>query len=123
MQTLGTYTNSSESRSASSLHTGAVRTERTRDRSYGVIMSAVEDPSLPPRYLVEHFRKVYEKAHQREPMVRYMGNHWYYVNGETVHRTTLIEEIQRLQHLIQRQNIVKTDQNLLKRLIAKLKSL
>jgi len=103
---------------------GMIRPERqSAARSYGVIMSAVEDPSLPPRYLVEHFRKVYEKAHQREPMVRYMGNHWYYVNGETVHRTTLVEEIQRLQHLVQRQNIVKTDQNLLKRLIAKLKSL
>jgi len=91
--------------------------------SNGVMMLAVEDPTLPPRYLVEHFRKVYAKAHQREPMVRYMGNHWYYVNGETVHRTTLVEEIQRLQHVIQRQNIVKTDQNLLKKLIAKLKSL
>lgn len=90
-------------------------------------MAVAQDPTLPPRYLVEHFRKAYQGVHQREPMVRYMGNHWYYVNGETVHRTTLIEEISRLRDLSQRQVIVKAkaeqNHNILQKLIAKLKSM
>ncbi|MDX2160890.1 MAG: hypothetical protein SF162_06150 [bacterium] len=86
-------------------------------------MVAVEDPSLPPRYIVEHFRKAYHGLHRREPMVRYMGNHWFYVNGETVHRATLIEEIARLRELAQRQTLIKKDQSVIQKLISKLRSM
>jgi len=57
------------------------------------MMMVADDPTLPPRYIVEHFRKAYHGVHKRDPMVRYMGNHWYYVNGETVHRGTLGEDM------------------------------
>ena len=86
-------------------------------------MLAVEDPTLPPRYLVEHFRKVYAKAHQREPMVRYMGNHWYYVNGETVHRLTLLEEVERLRAMPPKQPFRRTDRSIVQRLIDRLRAL
>jgi hypothetical protein len=86
-------------------------------------MMVADDPTLPPRYIVEHFRKAYANVHKRDPMVRYMGNHWYYVNGETVHRGTLIEEIARLRELAQRQTLIKGDRSLIQKLIAKLRNM
>ena len=83
-----------------------------------------DDPTLPPRYVVENYRRAYTVINGREPFVRYMGNHWYNVNGETVHRSTLMEEIARLRNLSQRQTITtKTDKSVIHRLIARLRSL
>lgn len=83
-----------------------------------------DDPTLPPRYVVENYRRAYATINGRDPFVRYMGNHWYQVNGETVHRSTLMEEIARLRTLSQRQNIkANTDKSVIQRLIAKLRSL
>ena len=82
-----------------------------------------DDPSLPPRYVVDNYRRVYETAHGRQPAVRYMGNHWYSVNGETVHRITLMEEINRLSMLSQKQRLVGADKSIIQRLIARLRSL
>ena len=87
-------------------------------------MMVADDPTLPPRYVVENYRRAYTVINGREPFVRYMGNHWYNVNGETVHRSTLMEEIARLRNLSQRQTITtKTDKNVIHRLIARLRSL
>jgi hypothetical protein len=83
-----------------------------------------DDPTLPPRYIVEHYRKAYSNLYRRDPMVRYMGNHWYYVNGETVHRKTLLDEISRLRDLSQRQTLrLNGDKTLIQRIIAKLRNL
>ncbi len=65
-----------------------------------------DDPSLPPRYVVDNYRRAYSLANGRDPSVRYMGNHWYNVNGETVHRTTLTQEIARLRSMSQRTQMV-----------------
>ncbi len=86
-------------------------------------MVVVDDPTLPPRYVVENYRRAYSVVNGRDPFVRYMGNHWYHVNGETVHRSTLIDEIARLRTLSQRQLIGKADASIIKRLIARLRSL
>ena len=87
-------------------------------------MVVVDDPTLPPRYVVENYRRAYSAVNARDPFVRYMGNHWYHVNGETVHRSTLIEEIARLRNQSQRQIIgAKTETSVIKRLIARLRSL
>ena len=82
-----------------------------------------DDPTLPPRYVVENYRRAYQVVNGREPFVRYMGNHWYNVNGETVHRSTLMEEIARLRNQSQRQHMVKADKSVIQRLIARLRSL
>ena len=84
----------------------------------------VDDPTLPPRYVVENYRRAYAVVNGREPFVRYMGNHWYNVNGETVHRSTLMEEIARLRNQSQRRiNVGKTEKSVIQRLIARLRSL
>lgn len=86
--------------------------------------TVADDPTLPPRYVVENYRRAYTTINGREPFVRYMGNHWYNVNGETVHRTTLMEEIARLRTQSQRSlNIAKAEKSVIQRLIARLRSL
>ena len=83
-----------------------------------------DDPTLTPRYVVENYRRAYTSINGREPFVRYMGNHWYDVNGETVHRSTLMEEIARLRMMSQRQNMKSNaDKSVIQRLIARLRSL
>ena len=82
-----------------------------------------DDPTLPPRYVVENYRRAYNMINGREPTVRYMGNHWYNVNGETVHRSTLMEEIARLRNMSQRQTLVRTDKSVIQRLISRLRNL
>ena len=86
--------------------------------------TVADDPTLPPRYVVENYRRAYTTINGREPFVRYMGNHWYNVNGETVHRTTLMQEIARLRNQSQRSiNIAKAEKSVIQRLIARLRSL
>ena len=83
-----------------------------------------DDPTLPPRYVCENYRRAYKGVNGREPTVRYMGNHWYNVNGEIVYRSTLMEEISRLRKLAQRQNVrALADKSVIQRLIARLRSL
>ena len=83
----------------------------------------VDDPTLPPRYVVENYRRAYAVVNGREPFVRYMGNHWYYVNGETVHRLTLMEEIGRLRAMPSKQPFRRTERSIVQRLIDRLRSL
>lgn len=87
------------------------------------MVALADDPTLPPRYVVDTYRRVYQSAHGREPAVRYMGNHWYSVNGETVHRITLMEEIARLRDLSQKQHLVRPDKSLIQRLISRLRAM
>jgi hypothetical protein len=86
-------------------------------------MIAVDDPTLPPRYVMDSYKRAYLKVHGREPMARYMGNHWYYINGETVHRLTLMNEISRLHEMQQAPPPIKTDKSVIQKLIARLRSL
>jgi hypothetical protein len=86
-------------------------------------MVVVDDPTLPPRYVVDNYRRAYRSVHGREPAVRYMGNHWYFVNGETVHRLTLIDEIARLRDLSQKTHLGRADKSIIQRLINRLRSL
>jgi hypothetical protein len=84
-------------------------------------MLAYDDPTTPPRYIVEDYRQAYTRVHNREPQCRYMGNHWYHVNGETVHRAMLTDEILRLRGLAQQSSVSKTDKSVIQRLIARLR--
>ncbi|KXK23282.1 MAG: hypothetical protein UZ15_CFX003000658 [Chloroflexi bacterium OLB15] len=86
-------------------------------------LTAVNDPTLPPRYVMDNYKRAYYNVHGREPAVRYMGNHWYHVNGETVHRLTLIEEITRLHEIGQVHKPVRPEKSVIQRLIARLRSL
>jgi hypothetical protein len=85
------------------------------------MQTTYDDPTIPPRYIVEGYRKAYARVHRREPQCRYIGNHWYNVNGETVHRATLTDEIARLRTLDQRSG--RADRSVIQRLIDKLRGM
>jgi len=59
-----------------------------------------DDRTLTPRIILDTFADLYERVHGRKPSVRYMGNHWYSIDGETVHRDMLFREIERLNDLV-----------------------
>ncbi len=85
--------------------------------------AVIDDPHLPPRYVVENYRKAFLVLNGCEPNVRYMGNQWYSVNGETVHRSTIMEEIGRLRTLAQAQSLQRANKGIIQKLIARLKAL
>lgn len=85
-----------------------------------------ETTTLPPRFVVDSFREAYGRVHGREPSVRYMGNHWYSVNGETVHRATLMQEIMRLREYAAPRPVAappRADKGMINRLISRLRGL
>jgi hypothetical protein len=59
-----------------------------------------DDRTLTPRLILDQFIELHERVYGRQPSVRYMGNHWYSIDGETVHRATIFAEIERLSELI-----------------------
>ena len=87
------------------------------------MLTTYDDPTIPPRYIVEGYRKAYARIHRRDPQCRYLGNHWYSVNGETVHRATLTGEITRLRSMEQRAGGGSGDRSVIQRLIDKLRGM
>lgn len=85
-------------------------------------VSATDTTTLTPQHIVEQFSRLYRSVHKHEAYVRYLGNGWYHVNGEVVHRVTLFLEMGRLHEIEQSQRkAAKT--SIVNRLIAKLRNL
>ena len=63
------------------------------------MMTREESASIPPQTIIDHFRRAFVCIYGRDPAVRYMGNHWYVVDGETVHRKTLMIETHQLEEM------------------------
>jgi hypothetical protein len=80
-------------------------------------------PTVTPKLIIEAYQRAYKQVHGRTLQVRHQFGEWYYVNGETVHRLTLLQEIARLRSLAQKQRLAKADKKLVQRLIARLRSL
>jgi hypothetical protein len=86
------------------------------------------DENTPSRHLVDFYRQSFTRIHHRPPYCRYLGNKWFDVNGEMVHRSMLIEEIERLCDLYEStpeylRNVHTTDKSVITRLIARLRRL
>jgi hypothetical protein len=117
---------------ASSPYSTSARYRQNGARATGTheMVQAGDDPTLPPRYVVDSFCQVYQAVYFRQPTVRYMGNHWYNVDGETVHRAALMREIARLKELAAPppepkpvSGYSRPDVGLIQRLINRLKNL
>lgn len=91
------------------------------------MVTTTVEVNTSPRYVIESFCQVYRDVNNgREACVRYMGNQWYYVNGETVHRAMLMDETERLRSLMPPPPPIKRtpqDRSMIQRLIARLKGL
>ncbi len=82
-----------------------------------------DDPTITPALVLDSYQRAYKHVHGRYPACRHQFGEWYYVNGETVHRRTLLTEITRLRSIAQKQRLAITDRTVLQRLIAKLRGM
>jgi hypothetical protein len=86
-------------------------------------------PSAKHTQIIEAYCDAFTRVHQREPLVRYMGNHWYSVNNETVHQSTLLNEISHLRELAahqaqeKKQVLLRAEKSVIQRLISRLRGL
>lgn len=81
------------------------------------------DVTLTPHHIVEGYWHVYKLVYGQHPKVRYVGNQWYEVNNELVHRTDLMTETARLHILAREKQRQRTDKSMVSRLIARLRGL
>lgn len=88
-------------------------------------MAAYSDPTLTPQSIVESYGRAYQKVYGRVPRVRHVSGQWYCVGDETVHRLTLLTEIQRLSEEAKQLNpfVHTPNRSVINRLIARLRSL
>lgn len=70
--------------------------------------------TLPTDEIIEGYGKIFTSVYGQEPRINFLGNQWYQVNGEPVHRTVMLREIERLHdlwtHMRETQEIEQTQQ-------------
>lgn len=83
-----------------------------------------KDETLTPEMIVNSYERAYLKVYGRAARIRHIGGQWYYINGETVHRVTLLSEIVRLTDLARQQSVyAKPTRSMVQRLIARLRGI
>ncbi|MAS37028.1 MAG: hypothetical protein CL610_23715 [Anaerolineaceae bacterium] len=83
-----------------------------------------KDKTLTPELIINGYERAYRKVYGRDPRIRHIGGQWYYINGETVHRMTLMSEIVRLNDLAKQQSpYAKPTRSMVQRLIARLRGI
>jgi hypothetical protein len=85
--------------------------------------ATLEESALPPREVIENYRRAFKSVNGKEPHVRYAGNYWFFVNNEAVHQAMLVREIARLRDLAQKQTLLSADRSVIHRLIARLRGI
>lgn len=85
--------------------------------------TGVDSTGIQAEQIASDYIHAFKLVHRQEPRVRYLSNQWFQVNGETVHRLTLIRETERLRDIAQAQRLQATDKGMLQRLIAKLRKM
>ncbi len=89
-----------------------------------MLMLMVDNEStLTPQIIAHSYERAFREVHGRDPQIRHVGGQWYYINGETVHRFALLNEITRLRDLAQQQRRTQADRSVIQRLIAKLRGI
>lgn len=73
--------------------------------------------------LGQSYMEAYETVYGQHPSMQYVGNHWYLVNGETVHGSMLQREVEHLTELARIQREQRKRRNAIQRLIGRLRGL
>ncbi len=76
-----------------------------------------------PDEIIAYYGYAYKNVYGREPRMRYLGNHWFRVDGEMVHYRTMVEQIDQLRALAKRKNLNNGNKGMVRRLIDKLRLL
>jgi len=67
------------------------------------------EATLTAAHIVEDYWRAYHLVYGQEPRVRYMGNQWYSVNGQMVHRSFVLSETLRLTGMARQKHRSQTD--------------
>ena len=81
------------------------------------------ETTLTTAQIVEGYWRAYQLVYGHKPTVRYMGNQWFNVNGQMVHRSFMLSETTRLTGMARLRNRTQADKNVISRIIAKLRAL
>lgn len=77
--------------------------------------------TLSPDQIIRHFSRMYTMVYDHEPRVNYIGNGWFQVNGEATHHTVLLQELERLDHMVELQRVKSPKTSAIQKLINKLR--
>lgn len=81
----------------------------------------VSDETISPKSIIETYIHNYRLVYGRPPTAHYMREGWFRINGETVHYSVLLEQIEQLHELARLQQMRKGSKNAIRRLIDKLR--
>lgn len=70
--------------------------------------------------LSEAYLDLYAQVHGQHPSLQYTGNHWYIVNGETIHGSMIERELEHMREQLRRQ-AQRSRRSMIQRLIGKLR--
>jgi len=76
-----------------------------------------------PEELLSDYDHAFEMVYDRPPSARYLRDGWYRINGEMVHHTVLVTEVDNLRDLARRQRMRSGSKSAIRRLIDKLRLL
>lgn len=82
---------------------------------------AVREETLTPQDIAEGYMRSYHALHGRQPRVRHMGGLWYEVNGEIVHRSTLLNQMNHLRSMTHKRRM--PEKSLIMRVISRVRGL
>jgi hypothetical protein len=96
--------------------------KKVSDMTMTTLRRNTSEKELTHTEIIQNYARAYKLVNNREPHIMHLTAEWYRVNGEIVHRLTLLGEITRLRHLAQKQKMINADKSVIQRLIAKLRS-
>jgi hypothetical protein len=90
-----------------------------------IVSMTLTETTLTSADIVADYGYAYRLVYDRAPAVRYVGNQWYAINGQTVHRSVVLSETERLHDLARKRVRArsKTDKGVISRIIAKLRNM
>ncbi len=77
--------------------------------------------TLSPDQIIREFKRVFKHVYDHEAKVFYVGNGLYQVNGEFVHHSILMSEMERLNYLLEVKRLSSPKRSAVQRLINKLR--
>jgi hypothetical protein len=77
------------------------------------------NPTLSAKVLVDSYIQYHQQVYGWEPVVEYVGNGWYKIETEVLHRSRMMQEIARLRDMSKTQE-KNASKSMVQRLISKL---
>ena len=86
-------------------------------------MRQYEYETLTPQIISDSFRRAYKDFYGRDVHVIHCAAEWYQVDGEYVHRMTILQSLEHLREMLRARSTRDDKRNAVRRLIAKIRGL